>query len=58
MSEFNQQQYKNQYNKKNYENISIRIKKEKKEKIINLAKEKNISVAKLITTLVEKEIGE
>ncbi len=46
----------NKYNKKTYDQISIRIPKGKREVYNQLAKDKNMSLASLIVQLLDREI--
>lgn len=47
----------NEYNAANYFKVALRIPKEKKDVLQQLAKEHNISVNKLIINAIEKEYG-
>lgn len=52
--EFNQQEYINNYNKKNYKNISCRIKEEQKQEFDNLIKKNGFkSYNDFITKCIE-----
>ena len=52
--EFNQMEYINEYNKKTYKNYSFRIRKENKEIIEWLDKQKNITG--YLVELIEKDM--
>jgi predicted HicB family RNase H-like nuclease len=47
----------NEYNKENYFKVALRIPKEKRDVLQQLAKEHGISVNKLITSAVEQTYG-
>lgn len=50
-------EYQNEYNKENYFKVALRIPKEKKEMLQELAKLEKVSVNKLIINAVEKFYG-
>lgn len=54
MSEFNQAEYIKDFNKKNYDCISLRVKKGYKNKFKELAKSKGLSMAEFIVKLVDE----
>jgi predicted HicB family RNase H-like nuclease len=47
----------NQYNRENYFKVGLRIPKEKKQVLQDLAKANNISINKLIVDAIEKTYG-
>jgi hypothetical protein len=51
---FDAQQYKNEYNKNNYERIYIRVPKSKKEVLEELSKNHNKSINRLTIEALEK----
>lgn len=55
MGEFNQIQYQNEYNKKNYDRMSILLPKGKKEQVKQRAKSKNQSVNSYINELIDTD---
>ena len=58
MSEkFNQAEYIKNFNKENYECISLRVKKGYKDKFKALAKSKGMSMAEFIVKLVDESEG-
>ena len=52
-SEFNQIKYQNDYNKQNYDDVRIAVKKGLKPKWQEAAKKKGVSLARFITTAVD-----
>lgn len=55
--EFDQQKYKNQFNRENYDQISFRAEKGFREKVKTLADAKKMSIPKLFSFLVDQEMG-
>lgn len=57
MAEFNQAEYIKNFNKENYDCISLRVKKGYKDKFKELAKRKGMSMAEFIVKLVDESEG-
>ncbi len=53
---FDQIAYQNQYNKENYDRVTVMLPKGQKEQLRNHAKEKGLSLNAFISELIKKEM--
>ncbi len=54
MEKFDQKKYINEYKKKNYKTITVRIKPELKQELDNYLKKKNITMVDFIKNAIEE----
>ncbi len=55
-TEFDQIAYQNEYNKENYDRVTVMLPKGRKEQLREHAKEKGLSLNALISELIKKEM--
>ena len=55
MSEFNETKYKTEFNKNNYDNIMVRVKKGKRSELQKIAEKENISLNKMFIDAVKEK---